>query len=250
MNIGAIRERCFEFARRSGSALLSLLYPPHCATCQKDTEAGVHLCTECAKGARRIKAPYCQHCSQPFDGAITGSFVCSNCTDREFHFECAVAPFLSRGVVREFIHRFKYNRHFHLRHQLSEWMELGLADERLLQVIPDALVPVPLHSARQREREFNQAEVLASLLSKRTGIPVSHCLERTRYTTTQTRLDRLKRIENLRGAFSVRHTSTVTGRHLILIDDVFTTGSTVEECARVLRAAGAASVRVLTVARG
>jgi ComF family protein len=129
-------------------------------------------------------------------------------------------------------------------------MALGLEDERIQRSPAQALVPVPLHSARQREREFNQAEILARLLSKRSGIPLALCLQRTRYTTTQTRLDRHERMENLRGAFRVRHTPSVTGRHLILIDDVFTTGSTVEECARVLRAAGAASVRVLTVARG
>ncbi|RYD74865.1 MAG: ComF family protein [Verrucomicrobiaceae bacterium] len=250
MKLGEIKSRFAEFAKRSGSGLLSLLYPPHCAVCKVDTESGIHLCTECGKGARPIKDPFCERCSQPFDGAITGKFICSNCTDRTFHFECAVAPFLSRGPVREFIHRFKYNRHLYLRHQLVNWMERGLADERLLRNPADALVPVPLHSARQREREFNQAEMLAKLLSKRSGIPLSTCLQRIRYTTTQTRLDRHERMENLRGAFRVRNTPTVTGSHLILIDDVFTTGSTVEECARVLRAAGAASVRVLTVARG
>lgn len=250
MRIDAIKSRLIEVARRSGSALLSLFYPPHCALCRADTEGGVHLCADCGKGARRIQAPFCKRCSQPFDGAITGEFTCSNCADREFHFEYAVAPFLSRGPVREFIHRFKYNRHLYLRHQLVDWMELGLADKRLQCTPAEAFVPVPLHSARRREREFNQADMLAQLLSKRSGIPVEACLERIRYTTTQTRLDRHERMENLRGAFRVRQTPQVTGRHLILIDDVFTTGSTVGECARVLRAAGAASVRVLTVARG
>lgn len=250
MRIDAIKSRLVEIARRSGSALLSLFYPPHCALCRADTEDGIHLCADCGKSARRILAPFCQRCSQPFDGAISGEFTCSNCADRDLHFECAVAPFLSRGAVREFIHRFKYNRHLYLRHPLVDWMEVGLADERLRRTSVDAFVPVPLHPARRREREFNQAEVLAQLLSRRSGIPMEACLERIRYTTTQTRLDRHERMENLRGAFRVRHTSQVTGRHLILIDDVFTTGSTVEECARVLRAAGAASIRVLTVARG
>jgi len=114
----------------------------------------------------------------------------------------------------------------------------------------DGFVPVPLHPARLRERDFNQAAVLSELIARRAGKPVLHAIRRLRYTTTQTRLERHQRMENLRNAFCVRHTALVQSRHLILVDDVFTTGSTVDECARVLRAAGAASVRVVTVARG
>ncbi len=237
-------------ARCVRDAVLSLFYPSHCAACGCDTAAGVHLCGECGEKARTIEAPFCHRCSQAFQGAIDGTFTCSNCTGRDFHFECAVARYRSDGVVREFIHRFKYDGHFYLRHQLADWLAAGLEDERIRATPADFLVAVPLHSARFREREFNQAEVLARLLSKRSGMPVLPCLRRIRYTSTQTRLDRHERMENLRGAFRVRQTSRVLNRHLILVDDVFTTGSTVDECARVLRQAGAASVRVVTVARG
>jgi ComF family protein len=236
--------------RLAGEGFLSLIYPPHCAKCGADTASGVHLCATCAEHAKKIEAPFCRQCSQPFDGAIEGEFTCSNCRDRTFHFDCAVTRYMSRGVVREFIHRFKYDRHFYLRHPLADWMTEALADERIRAQPFDAFVPVPLHFARFRERDFNQAEVLAKLLAKSTGQPVLKALKRIRYTTTQTRLDREQRMENLRNAFRVRHASAVQSRHLILVDDVFTTGSTVEECARVLRQAGAASVRVVTVARG
>jgi ComF family protein len=233
-----------------GKGLLALLYPPHCAKCGADTPSGVYLCPACAGEARRIEAPFCQQCSQPFQGAITGEFTCSNCAGRTFHFDCAVARYLSKGVVRDFVHRFKYEGQFYLRRPLADWMAEALDDERIRAHPFDAFVPVPLHSARFREREFNQAEVLARSLSKRTGRPVLSALKRIRYTTTQTKLDREERMENLRNAFRVRHANAVQSRHLILVDDVFTTGSTVEECARVLRLAGAASVRVVTVARG
>jgi ComF family protein len=236
--------------RLTGEGLLSLLYPPHCAKCSADTASGVHLCAACAEQAKKIEAPFCHQCSQPFEGAIEGEFTCSNCRDRTLHFDCAVTRYLSRGVVREFIHRFKYDRHFYLRQPLADWMAAALDDERIRAHPFDAFVPVPLHAARFRERDFNQAEVLAKLLAKRTGQPVLKALQRIRYTSTQTRLDREQRMENLRNAFRVRHASAVQSRHLILVDDVFTTGSTVEECARVLRQAGAASVRVVTVARG
>jgi competence protein ComFC len=236
-------------SRRVGLTVLSLLYPPHCANCLGDTEAGEHLCDRCAAEAPRIREPFCQQCSQPFAGAISGDFTCSNCEDRAFHFTCAISRYRSRGVVKEFIHRFKYERHFYLRHQLTTWLLEAMDDPRLAIDFPDLLVPVPLHRARYREREFNQSAVLATLLSRRIGIPVGDCLQRTRYTTTQTRLNRAERMENLRGAFCVRQTPPVSDRHLLLIDDVLTTGSTVDECSRVLLEAGAASVRVLTAAR-
>jgi ComF family protein len=239
-----------RIARRIGEAALSLLYPPHCAACGAETPAGVHLCARCAATARRIEAPFCRVCSQPFDGAISAPFTCQNCAERTLHFGCAVAPYRSRGVVREFIHRFKYDREFYLRLPLAEWAAEGLADERLRAQPFDGFVPVPLHHARFREREFNQAEEIARLLSRRTGIPLLKALRRVRYTSTQTVLDRHERMENLRNAFRVRHSPDVLQRHLVLVDDVFTTGSTVDECARVLRQAGAASVRVLTIARG
>jgi len=236
--------------RLSGEAFLNALYPPHCAKCLADTDSGVHLCLICAAQARKIKSPFCRQCSQPFEGAIEGEFVCAHCRDRKLHFDCAVAPYLSRDVVREFIHRFKYERQYFLRRPLADWMAEALEDSRITAQPFDAFVPVPLHRARYRERDFNQAEVLAKLIAKRAGKPVLSALQRIRYTTTQTRLNREERMENLRNAFRVRHASLVQSRHLILVDDVFTTGSTVEECARVLRHAGAASVRVVTVARG
>jgi ComF family protein len=236
--------------RLVANAFLDAIYPPHCAQCQAETPSGVHLCITCASQAPKIEAPFCQQCSQPFEGEITGEFVCHQCKERRLHFDCAVARFRSRGVVREFMHRFKYERQFYLRHPLANWLMEAVEDERINGQPFDAFVPVPLHPVRHREREFNQAEVLARLLARRTGKPVLPALKRTRYTTTQTKLDREERMENLRNAFRVRHASAVNNRHLVLVDDVFTTGSTVDECARVLRQAGAASVRVVTVARG
>jgi ComF family protein len=236
--------------RRAFTALGTLCFPPHCAACRVATEPGVHICADCAETAQRIEAPFCERCSQQFDGAITQKFTCSNCADREVHFECAVAAYRSHGVVREFIHNFKYNNQRHLRRPLAEWLAKALEDPRISSRPFDALVPVPLHHIRFREREFNQAAELAALVSQRCGIPVWHSLKRTRYTSTQTKLDRAERMENLRGAFRVRHTARVKDRHLVLVDDVFTTGSTVEECSRVLLRAGVASVRVITVARG
>jgi ComF family protein len=114
----------------------------------------------------------------------------------------------------------------------------------------DLLVPVPLHSKRLREREFNQADILARHLSESSGIPVCEPLVRRRYTTTQTALDRKARRQNLRNAFAMRKSMNVTDRNVLLVDDVLTTGSTLDACAAILLENGAGSVRALTVARG
>jgi competence protein ComFC len=156
----------------------------------------------------------------------------------------------SRGIVRELIHRFKYSGEIWLSRPLSDLLAQGLRDPRLQRCRFDAVVPVPLHPLRKREREFNQAELLARKLAKRHELPFCEALERVRYTVTQTHFDRHRRMQNLRDAFRVRRNVVVQGKDLLLIDDVLTTGSTLDECARVLLMARARSVRALTVARG
>jgi ComF family protein len=177
-------------------------------------------------------------------------FVCVNCRDRAFHFECAVAVMHSRGVLRELIHRLKYGGELWLEEILTGFLFQGLEDPRLDGVEIDAVIPVPLHALRRREREFNQAEILARGLARRGNLRFLDALQRLRYTVTQTHFDRRRRMQNLRDAFKLRQNVSVQGKHLLLVDDVLTTGSTLDECARVLLEAGAQSVRALTVARG
>ena len=232
-------------------AASGLLYPPHCAGCGEAVgprDAG--LCRGCRRARQRLGGSRCAICGQPYGGAITASFRCMNCGDRAWFFDFATAAYRSRGVVRDLIHQFKYNHRMHLRHLLARMLCEGFRDPRLQEQRPSALVPVPLHPTRQREREFNQAVVLASLAGARLGLPVDPCLERTRYTLTQTHFHRDERFANLEGAFALRRGAEVTGRDLVLVDDVLTTGSTADACARVLREAGASSVVVITVARG
>jgi ComF family protein len=148
------------------------------------------------------------------------------------------------------IHRLKYGKELWVGRALAAWLREGLADPRLAGWTPDALVPVPLHPRRLREREFNQAEILCHELSRTSGIPVFMPVARHRYTTTQTQLDRKGRRQNLREAFIPGKNIAVTNMNLLLVDDVLTTGSTLDACAAVLLEAGAQSVRALTVARG
>ena len=173
-----------------------------------------------------------------------------NCGDLELAFDFATSAYRSRGAVRELIHNFKYNKQLHLRHVLGRMLREGFGDPRVRGLRVDGIVPVPLHPAREREREFNQSAVLASVAGRRLGIPVEDCLRRSRYTSTQTHFHREERFENLAGAFDLRRGADPAGRTLALVDDVLTTGSTAEACARVLKAAGASAVVVITVARG
>ena len=230
--------------------LLELFYPSNCVGCGYPQDAGTLLCDKCKETSPRIRAPYCRCCSRPFQGLIIGEFTCPNCEDRTPAFDCAVSNYQAKGVLRDLIHRFKYGRQFYLRRVLTQYLVEAMQDTRIQADPADCVVPVPLHPTRLRERGFNQADALATTLSKRTRLPVLRCIERRLYTNTQTRFDRVERMQNLRNAFALRKNVDVRGKHLLLLDDVLTTGSTLHECALVLRAAGAESVRAITVARG
>ncbi len=230
--------------------LLELFYPSNCVGCGQPQDVGVLLCGRCKATSPRVQAPFCRCCSRPFEGIIGGEFSCPNCEDRTPAFDCVVSSYQAKGVLRELIHRFKYGRQFYLRRVLTDFLVEAMQDVRIQANPADYLVPVPLHPTRFRERGFNQADALAETLSRRTRLPILRCLERRRYTNTQTRYDRQERMQNLRNAFSLRKSSDVREKHLVLLDDVLTTGSTLHECALVLRAAGAESVRAVTVARG
>jgi ComF family protein len=230
-------------------AATSLFYPAVCVICSVNIEQTKYLCDSCQERAPRITAPFCAKCSEPFSGAITGTFSCANCEHRTIHFDSAVAAYRSRGLVRQVLHQFKYGGQRHLRYPIAAWLGESLSDPRLRGRRFDAVIPVPLHPARERERGFNQASLLAELFSAAASLTLQPALERIRYTTTQTAYDRSERMENLRGAFRLRKNKDVRGLCVLLIDDVLTTGSTLSECARVLRAAGAVSVHAATAAR-
>ena len=238
-----------HIARQVVAPLASLLYPPACVVCGADVPAGAYLCRECGEKLTRITPPFCARCSEPFAGAIDTTFTCANCGNRRLHFEAAIAAYRSRGIVRQVLLDFKYGRQIHLRHLAGKWLIAALADDRMSSCVFDVIVPVPLHPTRQRERGFNQSALLADLLSAHTGIQVNPALERIRYTTTQTAFDRTARMQNLRGAFRLRKTAHVRGLRVLLVDDVLTTGSTVSECARILKSAGALCVHAATAAR-
>lgn len=230
-------------------AFASLVYPPACVVCSATVEPNEYLCDACDDKITRIVPPFCARCSEPFDGAITNEFHCANCAQREIFFEAAVAAYRSRGIVRKVLLDFKYGRQIHLRHLVGRWLVAALNDSRLRDRTFDIIIPVPLHPARERERGFNQAQLLAHILGAHMSIKPMSILQRVRFTTTQTAFDRAERMENLRDAFRLRRGADVRGLRVLLVDDVLTTGSTLSECARVLKEAGAQSIFAATAAR-
>jgi len=234
------------------NAGLAFVYPEVCQICgeARATPEESFLCAGCRASAKFIVAPFCERCGLPFEGAITNSFECSNCRDRELAFSAARSVIVARGQMLEIIHRYKYQHAF--------WFErflCGLLVERASSEIIsgkwDWIVPVPLHPTKQREREFNQAERLARPLSRATGLPLKmDLLRRVVPTRTQTLLSREERLANVRHAFVAQAGASAKGRRIVLVDDVFTTGATTGACAKVLKSAGAQEVCVWTLARG
>jgi competence protein ComFC len=231
---------------------LGFFYPETCQLCgdQPATAREGFVCRHCWTQVRFIRPPFCERCGLPYPGDMTTPFECANCREMELNFSSARSAVVARGIVRETIHRYKYQR--------ALWFEPFLADLLIREAKPaldeqrwDFIVPVPLHSVKQREREFNQAERLARRLSAATAIPLRRkWLRRVLPTATQTLLTREQRAANMRGAFSVGHRVRLDGERIILVDDVFTTGATTSACAKALHAAGAGAVCVWTVARG
>ncbi len=233
-------------------AAVDLLYPRNCQFCAQPLaqhERGV-ICAACLETVKWIEPPCCSRCALPFVGAVDGEFECGYCKELKLHFSRGVAACLARGIVLDAIHQFKYNRKMYFGPHLGEWI-VTAGREHMDWSGVDAIVPVPLHPRKKREREFNQAEYLADAVGKAFAKPVwKRCIRRVKDTPTQTRLSREERLANLRDAFEARDGVGLKGKRVVLVDDVFTTGATLDACARVLRVAGAADVWVLTVARG
>src|SRR5690348_114427 len=241
-----------ESFRNGIEVSLAFLYPETCQLCRTEpaTAGAGFVCARCRSQVHFIEAPFCERCGLPYAGDVTTPFECANCREMKLHFSSARSAVVAHNVVREAVHRYKYQR--------ALWFEPFLADLFLRQALPvlgrrdwDFIVPVPLYPVKQREREFNQAERLATHLSAATTIPLNvRLLRRVRATATQTLLTRQQRAANMRGAFAVHPGDRLDGERVVLVDDVFTTGATTSACAEALRAAGAGDVCVWTVARG
>ncbi len=218
-------------------ALLDLLFPPRCVACRR---GDVWFCAACRQAIEKILPPICDKCGRPLLRK-----PCPYCQKLPLQIDGTRATAFFEGALREAIHAFKYARRPELAQPLGEL----LADYLTAFPLPaDALIAVPLHSARERARGYNQSRLLARVLSDRCGLPVwDNVLTRTRVTLPQVELAAAARRENVHAAFAAD--ARVAGTRILLIDDVCTTGATMEACGLALKARGAQAVWGLAIAR-
>lgn len=231
-------------------ALLDTILPPVCHMCRSfiPNAGTLHICPTCRDSLPLVSSPLCSVCGIPFTG--TGNdHQCGACLLHPPHFDTARAHVLYEGPVRDLIHSFKYDRRTHLRYPLALLTLEGLGDF-LAEQSPQLIVPVPLHRFRLRQRGFNQAVLLGNTLSRHLSLPLlPDALARTRHTEPQIKLAATERRSNVKGAFAVKKPDRIAGKRILLLDDIMTTGSTLDECAKELKNAGAEAVIAVTIAR-
>jgi len=233
------------------SRFLDLLYPRRCVGCGiSSPDIFRYVCWDCWSDAARVEPPFCNRCGDPVAGAIEHDFICYTCSAETPAFDGARSAARYDGVVGEALRQLKYEKALWVAPDMAELLHNCLEAEYPQHTF-DVLVPVPLHHVRRRARGYNQSAVLASELARRMGLPPpANLLRRIRPTATQTNLTAKQRLSNVGGAFKHRKKKKLTGRRILLVDDVMTTGATVNACAKTLKAGGAESVYVITAARG
>lgn len=226
---------------------LNLLCPPACPICRKEVETPHCLCPNCFGQLRFITQPYCKICGRPFEYNAFGDLICGSCMEKSPCYDMARSVLIYDDFSKQLVLAFKHGDHTELAPLFGKF--LMSADPDLFQET-DIIAAVPLHRLRMVKRKYNQAGLLCRKVSRHTGIPYHpNLLKRVKATKSQGHLSHQKRQENLKNAFQITHATKVSGKTVLLIDDVMTTGTTVSECTKALKKAGAKSVKVLTLYR-
>lgn len=241
------------FLRKALNSLASVFFPATCVLCKTIVEdlSLALVCHRCWGQVVPFQGPVCVRCGYAFPSSNlqVPSPLCGGCRRDYFQFDFARSYSDFQDPLKEIVHQFKYRAHPSLATPLAGLL-FSAYSSHLREFSSDILAPVPLHKSRERERGFNQSLLLAKGFSRLAHIPLRpHLLARTRATQTQAGLSRRARRLNLAGAFALSQKGEVSGKVVLLIDDVFTTGATLNECARLLKANGARRVNVLTLAR-
>jgi ComF family protein len=225
-------------------AAFDLLIPPVCVGCSQKLDDGkAMLCAKCSAKIKAVSPHGCPKCGSPLEEGH-----CAACHDFNYDFDLARAVYSYDEPLTSMIHNLKYREHTKSTGFLAKGIA-GYISEQPQYQNSDFITAVPLHPVRKRERGYNQSELIARKVSKLTGIKYIEAVKRSRYTASQTMLHKEQRLHNLNGAFRINRKADLRGKSIILLDDVFTTGSTINEISKTLHAAGAAKVLGLTACR-
>ena len=235
--------------RHAQEVVMKTIYPPLCAICRKSIDETGHICPDCWSQIHFLEEPICHQCGVPFETPLFEGALCAACHASPPVYRRARAVFVYNEASKALVLALKHGDRTDLVPILSQWLSRKVKE---LQQPDSLLVPVPLHWRRRLTRQFNQSADLARGVHQITGIDLAlFALERHVHGPSQGALTRKARQKNVSGVFGVRPSAldAVDGRHVILIDDVLTTGATANACARALANAGAGQVDVLTLAR-
>ncbi|MGI9227739.1 MAG: ComF family protein [Gammaproteobacteria bacterium] len=224
----------------------AMIYPKVCLHCNDAGHDGLDLCGRCYQGLPWVQYA-CERCALPLP--TSNSPACGACSNRELHFDYAQTPFRFEGFIRDAVYQFKFNQKLNqgylLAQLLIEYIENSNSD------IPEIIIPVPLHKNRMRQRGYNQALEVARIVSKEIGCELDYdVVYRDRDTSVQMDLPAKQRHKNVKGAFSIKENSTaLKNKQVCIVDDVMTTGNTVNEVAKCLKEVGVERVGVWCIAR-
>jgi ComF family protein len=239
------------------SRLIDIIYPPRCTVCQAflgndnltNEGQGMSFCRGCLADFRKITSPLCPACGRPFISEGEDDHLCEDCFRKRPYYEAARAPYRYEGAIMTAIHQFKYGNKSFLAESLGPLLA-RFAEGWVKESRNVLTTPVPLHPKKLRQRTFNQSLLLARHVARKLDSPLDFLsLRRVRNTLPQTSLGKKERRKNVRGAFHVVDPTAFKGKTVLVIDDVATTGNTLNECALALRRSGCKKVLCLVLAR-
>ena len=224
--------------------VLSDLFPSRCILCQRTADQNIEICPECYKALPHNER-HCTCCALPLADDTDNTVLCGRCIQKKPDYDYAHSLFRYEDSVIGLVHQLKFSEKISFARSIGEMLLLKFLETG---EEPDCLLPVPLHDSRLRQRGFNQSIEISRVLTKKTAIPIEFdVVVRHRSTPAQTGLDASQRKRNIKGAFSIEQ--PLNYGHVLIVDDVMTTGATVNELARVLKKSGVERVGVLSIAR-